>query len=48
MAFQLVEISKVRLGDMKEFKTPISFYRILITYDGKPLLIETKCNATPV
>ena len=45
-----LESTEVKLGEIKEFKNPVSFHRIPITYKGKPLIIiiiiEAKCKGT--
>ena len=47
MAYKVleIEVSNVGLGDI-EFKTPFAFHRIPVTYNGKPLKIQIKCNAS--
>ena len=40
-----IEVSKINFGEIKEFKNPIDFHRIPITY-SKPLIIQIKCIAT--
>ena len=48
MAYKVseIEVSNVGLGDIKEFKTSVAFRKTPITYNGKPLIILTKCIAT--
>ena len=43
---QNIEVYKINFGEIKEFKTPVNFHRIPITYNGKPLIIQIKCIAT--
>ena len=48
MAYKVqdIEVSKINFEEIKEFKNPVNFHRIPITYSDKPLIIQSKCIAT--
>ena len=48
MAYKVqdIEISKIKFEEVTEFKNPVNFHRIPITYNDKPLIFQTKCIAT--